>query len=95
MIVPASIIGVLCLIAFVVAYYQYYRLDPKRRVLNLRFAIMLGAVLCAVSYPVVYKYYYHEPQFRLISETYLAVAVFLLAGAYVLLRRMQLPERKH
>jgi hypothetical protein len=40
-----SAIVPLLLASFVMLAFQYFRLDPERRVLNLRFGLMVGAVV--------------------------------------------------
>jgi hypothetical protein len=41
---PTGVIVPLYLVSFVLLVIQYYRLNPERRVVNLRFGLMVGAV---------------------------------------------------
>jgi predicted membrane channel-forming protein YqfA (hemolysin III family) len=43
--IPTSLTIVCFLAAFVLTAFQYYRLNPERRVLNIRFLLMAGAVV--------------------------------------------------
>jgi hypothetical protein len=83
--IPRGIIILPFMIAFFLIMWQYYKIDSKRRVLNLRFALMLGATVGAVSYPFVTVY---DPGDRHVSWLYLALALLWLATAYYLWRRM-------
>ena len=83
--IPMPVIILLFMAAFFMIVWQYYLLDPKRRVLNLRFALMVGAIVGAVGYPFVNFY---DPGDRHVSWLFLALGLFWLATAYYLLRRM-------
>jgi hypothetical protein len=83
--VPRTVIVLLFIAAFMVTYWQYYRIDAKRRVLNLRFAMMVSALAGAIGYNFINHFY---PDDRHISWFFLALALFWLATAYHLLRRM-------
>jgi hypothetical protein len=83
--IPTSVIILLFIAAFLLVLVQYYQIDPKRRVLNLRFALMLGASVGAVSYPLVSFY---DPGDRHVSWLFLALGLLWLATAYYLWRRM-------
>jgi len=83
--VPTSVIILLFLAAFFLNGWQYYQIDPKRRVLNLRFALMAGATIGAIGYPLINAY---DPGDRHASWLFLALGLFWLATAYYLLRRM-------
>ena len=43
--IPTSAIAPLFIASFILLAFQYYRIDPDRRLLNLHFGMMLGAVL--------------------------------------------------
>jgi hypothetical protein len=47
MIIPTSAIVPLYIVSFVLLAFQYFRLNPDRRLLNLHFGLMLGAVVLA------------------------------------------------
>jgi len=87
---PTSVIILLFIVSFFLIMLQYYQIDSKRRVLNLRFALMLGATVGAMSYPLVNFY---DPGDRHVSWVYLALGLLWLATAYYLWRRM--PPREH
>ena len=42
--IPDGAIVPLFLASFIMLAFQYYRVDPVRRVLNLRFGLMVGAI---------------------------------------------------
>lgn len=88
MVVSSMIIMPLFLVAFGLICYQYYRVDPKRRVLNLRFGLMATASIGAISYPFVKYLYRHSPLLPPMSEGYLLVALFCFVVGFFLLRRM-------
>jgi len=93
MVIPTAIIMPLFLVAFVLTGYQYYHVDPKRRVLNLRFAIMSVTIIGAVTYPLVSYLYGTETRLPTLSQGYATTALLCLAVACVLLRRM--PPAEH
>ena len=88
--VPTFIIVLLFLAAFLLTYLQYFWMNAKRRVLNLRFALIVIALAGALSYNF-FKYFH--PDNRLASWLSLVLALVLIANAYRLLRRM--PPREH
>jgi hypothetical protein len=83
--VPMTIIILVFLAAFFLIFWQYFQIDAKRRILNLRFFMMVCALAAAVGYPL---YDVGYPGDRHASWLLLALALFWLASAYVLLRRM-------
>jgi len=83
--VPRFIIILLFIAAFLVTGWQYNRIDAKRRVLNLRFALMIGAIVGALGYNFINQIF---PDNRHASWLFLALGLFWLATAYHLLRRM-------
>jgi hypothetical protein len=87
--VPEVFIIPLFLVAFLMATWQYLKIDPKRRVLNVRFALMAGAATAAIGYPI-YSYCY--PEDRRASWLLLALGLFWMATAHYLFRRM--PRRE-
>jgi hypothetical protein len=42
--VPYSAIVPVFIVSFIMLAFQYFRTDPERRVMNLRFGLMVGAV---------------------------------------------------
>jgi hypothetical protein len=48
MYIPNGAIIPLYIASFVMLAFQYYRTDPDRRVLNLRFGLMVGAILLMI-----------------------------------------------
>jgi hypothetical protein len=52
--IPTAAIVPLFLISFVLLAFQYFRINPDRRLLNLHFGLMIGAIVFAlvqVAYP--------------------------------------------
>ena len=47
MTIPYWINIVICIATFVVALFEYYRIDPEKRVLNLHFGLAAGAIVMA------------------------------------------------
>jgi hypothetical protein len=45
MLIPSSLSIVCFLAAFVLTAFQYYRLNPERRIINIRFLLMVSAVV--------------------------------------------------
>jgi hypothetical protein len=48
MAIPTSVIVPLYIASFLMLALQYYRINPDRRLLNLQFALMLGAIALAL-----------------------------------------------
>ena len=85
MVVPTWIIFLLFLAAFVMLVWQYYQIDPRRRVLNLRFGGLIVALFGMVFY-IFHAHFY--PDDSRTSWIFLGLAVFWLAWARYLSRRM-------
>jgi hypothetical protein len=43
--IPTGAIVPLFIASFALLYYQYYRINPDRRLLNLRFALIAGSIV--------------------------------------------------
>ena len=43
--IPSWVIIPLYIVSFLLQFFQYYRIDPARRVLNPQFALMTGALV--------------------------------------------------
>jgi hypothetical protein len=82
---PKFVIILSFLVSFLLLVWQYFYIDPKRRVWNLRFALMVCAIAAAIAYPI---FDVTEPGRRQVSWLFLVVGVFWLGMAYYLLRRM-------
>ncbi|HET8997132.1 MAG TPA: hypothetical protein VFN42_10745 [Acetobacteraceae bacterium] len=93
MIIPSGIIMPLFFVGFAMTCYQYYHIDPRRRVLNLRFAIMAVTTVGAVSFPVVQYLYGQKALLAPVSQGYTAAGVLCLVLSYILLKRM--PPAEH
>ena len=65
---------------------------PQRRVLNLRFALMVGAIAGAIGY--IFFSQFH-PDNRHASWLFLALGLLWLATAYHLLRRMPVRREQY
>lgn len=88
--VPTSIISLLFVAAFLLTLWQYFRIDPRRRILNLRFVMMICAVTAAIGYPVFVA---NHRAGRHASWWVLGLALFWLASSYYMSRRMPPPEQ--
>jgi hypothetical protein len=90
MVVPTVIIIPLFLAAFVMLAWQYQQIDPRRRILNLRFGAMIGAFI-AIIYYVFYVHF--DPGDSSMSWIFLGLALFWLWWARYMMRRM--PPREN
>jgi hypothetical protein len=83
--IPTAAIVPLFLVSFVVLAFQYFRVNPDRRLLNLRFGLMAGAIVLAlvqIAYPG-----------RPLSLVLLLLGLFWLVYSLYLLRG--LPPARH
>jgi CHASE2 domain-containing sensor protein len=85
MYIPNGVIVPLFLVSFVALYYQYFRMNPDRRLFNIRFALMAGAValICASVLMIDWS----------LSPVFFALALFWFGLSLYLLRF--LPPREH
>jgi hypothetical protein len=84
MIIPTAVIVPLFLVSFVLLAFQYFRINPDRRLLNLHFGLMIGAIvllLLQVAYPG-----------RPLSVVLFVLALFWLGFTLYLLRRLPPPR---
>jgi len=88
MIAPTGAIIPLFLVAFVLLAFQYFRLNPDRRLLNLHFTLMAGGLVLAFIYILAPDI--HTP---LVSMVFLALGLFWLVITLLLFRT--LPPPKH
>ncbi len=88
MIIPAGVILLLLLVAFLLLSWQYFMVSPDRRLLNSRFLLMASDVILMFVYIV--KLDFHTPLF---SKIFLALGLLWLTSALLLLRTM--PPPKH
>jgi ABC-type Co2+ transport system permease subunit len=82
--IPAGFIMPLYIVSFLILMFQYYRVNPDRRVLNLRFLMMLGAfvlMMCTVS-----------SRSPIMSQIFLALAVLWLGAALFMHRSIPPPR---
>lgn len=47
--IPNGLIVPLFIVSFVLFAFQYFRINPERRILDLRFGMMLGAIVLIVA----------------------------------------------
>ena len=80
----------LFIVGFLLANYQYLAIDPKRRILNARFGLMIGAIIAVIGYPI---YAWKVPGDRHTSWVMLGLAIFWVLYSLFLLRRM--PPREN
>ncbi len=83
--IPHGAIVPLLIASFVMLAIQYFRVDPERRVLNLRFGLMVGAVVLIVA-TVSFDHLSLSPLF-------FALALFWLGVSLYLFRLMPPPRR--
>jgi len=88
MMIPAGVILLLFLAAFVLSAFQYFVANPDRRLLDLRFFLMASDIILMFVY--IMKLDFHTPLF---SKIFLALGLFWLTTALLLLRT--LPPPKH
>jgi hypothetical protein len=83
--VPMFIIILLFLAAFFLITWQYFQIDPKRRIMNLRFLMMVCACAAAIGYPL---FNLTHPGDRHASWLFCGLGLFWLVSAWFLLRNM-------
>jgi hypothetical protein len=81
--IPNAAIVPLLLVSFVMLAFQYFRINPERRVLNLRFALMVGGI--ALMFATVCLA-------RSLSPLFFAFALFWLGLTLYLFRLMPPPR---
>ncbi|HEY1930614.1 MAG TPA: hypothetical protein VGG99_01255 [Acetobacteraceae bacterium] len=82
---PKSIIILLFLATFILCAFQYYRIDPEWRLLNVRAGLMITSIMGASGYPI---YDYLHPGDRWMSWLLFALAIVWIVTSYYLLRRI-------
>lgn len=82
--IPNGAIIPLYIASFIMVAFQYYRIDPERRLLNLRFGLMVGTV--ALLFATVFLG--NLP----LSPVFFLLALFSLGLALYLFRRMPPPR---
>lgn len=83
--VPTPLIILPFLFAFMLLSWQYYRVDPESRLLNVRAILMMISIVGAFGYPI---YTYFHPHARLASWGLFGLAVICLVTTFYLLRRI-------
>ena len=71
MVIPMAVIVPLYIVSFVLLAYQYFRINPAWRLVNLRFGLMLGAVVLMLSRILM-------PD-RLVDRSLASMVLFVLA----------------
>ena len=84
MMIPTSAVVPFYIVSFVLLAFQYFRVNPDRRLLNLRFAMMLGAVVLVFVQILM-------PE-RTLSMVLFLLALFWLALTLYLFRHMPPPR---
>ena len=82
--VPSAVIVPLFISSFVMLAVQYFRISPERRVLNIRFGLMLGAIVLIFASAVLA----HPP----FSAVFFLLAFLWLGLALYLFRLMPSPR---
>jgi glucan phosphoethanolaminetransferase (alkaline phosphatase superfamily) len=75
--IPNGVIVPLFLLSFVALYYQYFRINPDRRLLNMRFGLMAGAVVLTVA-SVFMTDWPLSPVFFVLGLLWLGLSLYLL-----------------
>ncbi len=78
--IPTGAIVPLFIVSFIVAAYEYFRINPDRRVLNLHFGLMVGAVVLMFT-----AIFLTEPA---LSPIFFALGLLWLGLALYLLRHL-------
>lgn len=76
--IPSGAIVPIYFVSFIALGYQYHRIDPDRRIFNLRFGMMFGAVVLILAEVAA-------PQWSLV---WFLLALFWFGWTMVLLRRV-------
>ncbi|MBV9249492.1 MAG: hypothetical protein JO227_09655 [Acetobacteraceae bacterium] len=79
----------LFILAFMVTAVQYYVVNPSRRIINLRFQVMCGAIALAIAFVLLHRFY---PDSLIISGAFPVLSLCWIGMALVLLRRMPTRE---
>jgi hypothetical protein len=85
MYIPNGVIVPPLIASFVILAFQYYRIDPDRRVFNLRFGLMVGAIVLMLAAVFMQDWD--------ISLIFFVLALFWLGLSLYLLR--YLPPPRH
>jgi len=80
--IPSVAIIPFCIVSFVIQAWQYYRVNPDRRVFNAHFGIMFGTVILMFA----------DVFFSKFSVIYCALAVVSLALSIYMIRLMPPPR---
>ena len=86
MLIPVGAIVPLFLASFLMCAFQYYRISPDRRVLNLQFGMMLGAIVLSICTVAV--------RYPMTSEVLLALGLVWLLLALYLFRLLPPPPER-
>jgi predicted permease len=81
--IPTVLIMLLLLVAFILAQWRYYSLDPKKRVFEVSFIVMVLCCVIFLGYPIEQAIY----DSALISCLSFAAAIVLTIVAFATLRR--------
>lgn len=83
---PTYLIIILFIIAFCISSWQYFILDPARRIWNVPFGLMAGAALAVTAYPLYVQLY---PGDRITAWILLLLGAVWVALAVWFRRRMR------
>ena len=75
--IPNGIIIPLFIASFILFAYQYFRLNPMRRLLQLQFSLMIGAIALSLA-SVFMAEWSLSPVFFLLALFWLGLSIFLL-----------------
>jgi hypothetical protein len=89
MIIPTAVIAPICVLSFLLLGFQYWRINPHRRVLNLQFCLMLGVVVLMLTRTVM-PYWLGDPS--VVSMVLLAITVLCFGITLLLFRTLPPPS---
>ena len=77
MVIPTGVVMPIAIASFLVLLFQYWRINPEKRLLNLQFPLMIGALALMVL-EISFAGQSVTLVFFLLASLVLAIAVFLL-----------------
>jgi hypothetical protein len=89
MIIPTAVIASLCILCFLLLLFQYWRVNPHRRLLNLQFCLMLGVIVLLLS-RVVMPPWLGDPS--VVSMVQFVLTLLCLGVTLILFRTLPPPS---
>jgi hypothetical protein len=75
--IPVSAIAPFYIVSFVLLAFQYFRVNPEKRLVNLRFGLMAGAIVLMLAAVVLTEWFFALIFFTL-ALVWLGLSVYLL-----------------